>query len=283
MIKLLAITTFLVNLSFAQILDDGLTPAERFETGQMMSGSFSASNVLMCSQSALKQKLDKPLLSDNTLLSLSPYLTVKDQLSLINELINSALDLMTRELDISVMGRHVCTGFYNELESHIGNALSYDRGYIIFDFKLIQNLYSQEVRSFWMLDFLVFHEFAHQLQYWNNDLELIKTRQGLQNSRKIELAADCVAGALLGLKYRNRYTPEDYSSTFSGLVGASKLLGDYNKNHPSHHGTPLERIMAIRYGSDLSKGSSNLSSEQNHNSTYLFSKCYDFIESLDSF
>jgi hypothetical protein len=251
---LVMIIAFLFSFSAFALgaLDDGLTPAQRYSAGLMFSGAHDSQELLYCSPAARAANIPKAI-DNEVVLHVFPNggsIVVKDQLVQINKIINSTLSTLSS--DSAVKNRSVCTGFYFEESSHVGNALSMGEGYLIFDYRLFQFLYAlpDEKRSSWVYEFLVLHEFAHQLQYWNNDIEVSKTLNRLQNSRTPELAADCTAGALLRLNNLN-LSPILYAVSFRGVQGAAEALGDYKKTADDHHGTPAERLAAATYGSQL--------------------------------
>lgn len=238
--------------AFAQLIDDGLSPYERYSQGFQISGAYNADNMLYCSSNAKAKHIPQALSGDTVLKTLTGFnaLTVKAEVEQVNSIINRALNTLNFFGDTTTQNRYVCVGFYEDKGNHMGNALSLVHGYLIFDFKLIENLYSlpDDKRTFWVHNFLVLHEFAHQLQYWNEDEEVLKTLKGEQNAKNPELAADCTAAALL--KLMNLGLPQEiYNLSFQGVMGAAELLGDFDKDHPSHHGTPVERQLAASYGS----------------------------------
>jgi hypothetical protein len=255
MIKtLVMMSAFLFSFSaFALgILDDGLTPAQRYGAGFKTQGAHDSQEILYCSPAARAANIPKAI-DNKVVLHVFPNggsIVVKDQLLEINKIINSTLSTLTS--DSAVKNRSLCTGFYFEESSHVGNALSMGEGYLIFDYRLFQFLYAlpDDKRSSWVYEFLVLHEFSHQLQYWNNDIEMLKTLNHLQNARSPELAADCTAGALLRLNNLN-LSEDLYEISFKGVIGAAEALGDYDNTAADHHGTPAERVAAATYGSQL--------------------------------
>ena len=280
---LLCIVLFITgSLAHAQLVDDGLSPYERHTHGFQISGAYNASNVLYCSAEAKAKHIPQALSNDTVLKALTSghFVTVDQEITDINNVISRALQTLSFFGDAKTQNRYVCVGFYQDKGNHMGNALSLVHGYLIFDYKLIENLYAlpDDKRTFWVQNFLILHEFAHQLQYWNNDEEVLKTLKGEQSSKKPELAADCTAAALL--KLMNLGLPQEvYDLSFKGVIGAAELLGDFDKESPSHHGTPVERQFAASYGSgyisqlqnDLSMGRITVSSQS------ILRECNKFV------
>lgn len=284
-VSILMISTLLalgINAEGLHPLDDGLTPLMKFESGHKVSGVYSAYDVFYCSQSARKENIPNALPEDTvlTILENKKEVTIKNNLTMLNPLIKEMLDLLIANGDINAVNKHICTGYFNDLEAEHGNAFSFVQGYLIFDFKLFQYLFGlpDHLRSSWVIDFLALHEFAHQLQYWNLDEEIIKALQQKQSSKVSELSADCTASALLA--YKNMGLSEElYNISFTGVLGAAGALGDYNTQAQSHHGTPLERITAAAYGEKLisSQKVSILTGNIKITSGYLISSCNTYV------
>lgn len=251
-VYLFLITTFLCSANGLELTDDGKTPLERFMAeNRIHSGTYSVYNPLYCSQNAVKKHLPELLKPDTVVKTLNNghQVTVGGNMSILLPIISKALNLLNANNDIFTAGKHICVGFFNDEKAVIGNAYSYTHGYMIFDFKMIQYLYDlpDARRSSWVYDFLALHEFSHQLQYWNGDKNMLDALQQKQTSRKSELAADCSAGALLALV--NIKLPDDlYQVSSVGISGAANALGDYNTEAQDHHGKPLEREKAAKYG-----------------------------------
>jgi hypothetical protein len=262
----------------AQLLDDGLSPRERSEQGWQLTGPHSAYQSLYCSQSARQKFIPQALAEDQGLKTLNDgrVVTVREELNLIHAVLNKAFTALESQGDSTVQGKNICTGFYFEEKSHLGNALSLTQGYLIFDYRLFQRLYDlpEGQRSFWVYDFVVLHEFAHQLQYWNEDVEVVKTLSGLQSSRVPELAADCAAAGMLRLAHPD-LSDELFDLSFQGVMGAAQALGDFEFDDPTHHGTPLERTFAASYGAGLVRRSSPVGLAVT--SRFLLNSCNQFI------
>ncbi len=276
---------FLSLISFSLVaqaqLDNGLTPLQRYDQGQRTQGAFSLDNWIMCSQKARNQYVPE-VVNDETILTVTDQgalITAAGQNSIVTDVINQSLDSLARQGDTKTLGRHVCVGFYFGAPEHVtGNASSHTFGYLLFDYRAIENLYSIKNRSFWVHHYLILHELAHQLQYWNNDQEVQKTFQGLQTAKKPELAADCLAGALFRLNHLG-LTKDLYDLSFKGVLEGAALIGDHSIGDPGHHGTPAERRFATGFGSslvaefeqELRDGTLRVTSE------YLLNRCNAFI------
>jgi hypothetical protein len=285
-IRLAIFYFFAVPLAQAQVsLDDGLAPLQKFEAGQKITGVYSIFNPVYCSQSARQEYLPQVLPTNTILKELQngTQVTLNANLNILATIIYRALDSLNENDDSIVVNKHICTGFYEDKELANGNAYSLGLGYLIFDFKLIQYLYNlpDASRSSWVFDFLALHEFAHQLQFWHQDIKLLEALQGKISSQASELAADCMASGLISLM-NIKLSKEIYDISFVGVLGAASALGDYNTLSQNHHGTPLQRIIAASYGN-------NLVIENKHNllekslkidSRFLLKQCNAFVVNL---
>jgi hypothetical protein len=262
-------------------LDNGLTPLERYNQGQRTQGAYSLDNWIMCSQSARAQYVSE-VVDDETVLAFSPQgvaITAGGQTSLVKQVVDLTLKNLANQGDVKATGRHLCVGFYFGAPDNVtGNASSSTIGYLIFDYRAVQHLYSIQNRSFWVHHYLILHEFSHQLQYWNDDVEVAKTFQGLQSSKKPELAADCMAGALF--KLNNLGLKKDlYDLSFSGVIEGATLIGDPHVNDPGHHGTPAERRFAVGFGSNMvgAMETALIDGSQKITSGELLNRCNSFV------
>lgn len=232
------------------LLDDGLSPLQRYINGAKISGVYKAENALYCSPQA-KNKFIPDALPESAILfqSGSTAVTAGVALNEINRIVRQALGTLNFYGDSATTDKYLCTAFYQDRDSHTGNAKSHVHGYMIFDYNLLQflNALPDENKSMWIYDFLVLHEFAHQLQYWNGDIEMQKSLSGEQSSKISELAADCTSAALLKLT-NLKISHKDFMQLFKGATGVASLLGDFAKEDRSHHGTPVERTFATSFG-----------------------------------
>ena len=238
------------NAQTLGLLDDGLSPLERYAAGTKITGVYKAENSLYCSPSA-KSKYIPEALPESTVHFQTRYssVTAGTALTEVNRIASQALATLSLYGDSETVNKYICTSFYREKESQTGNAKSHVHGYMIFDFNLFQHLNAlpDDKKSFWIYDFLVLHEFAHQLQFWNADEEMLRALKGEQSAKISELAADCTAAALLKLMNLN-LSQQEFAQLFQGATGVAHLLGDFSKDSLSHHGTPAERTFATSYG-----------------------------------
>lgn len=266
-----------------QLSDDGKTPLEQFMDKRYKSGVFSVYDALNCSQSASHKHLPELLSVDTVVKTLDngKQVTVENNMNILLPIIEKALNLLTSNNDIYTTGKHICAGFFKDEASINGNAFSFTHGYMIFDFRLIQYLYDlpDDKRSSWVYDFLALHEFSHQLQYWNGDKNMLDALQQKQSSKKSELAADCAAAALLVMQ--NTRLPDDlYKVSVVGIMGAANALGDFDVKSQTHHGTPVEREKAAKYGEwlvssqkdNINNGTLKLTSDS------ILKSCNSYIE-----
>lgn len=238
-------STLFSALSTAAPLDDGLTPKARAARKQIVSTH--AASILdkaQCSQQAFDQFLARELLlnADEKVKVGASNLTAQQlNQTLIDRIGGIIRDFSAFDLELSY--RSVCLGLYRIGDK---NALSHVQGYLLFDPSLIDYLNSSfEKRSMYSLDQVVFHELAHQFQYWFGD-----RFDSDENVRRSELTADCVAGTLLAREGK-RYSPDLWQITRKGMLEAAFDFGDFEFEDVNHHGIPLERYIAVNLGIDL--------------------------------
>jgi hypothetical protein len=85
------------------------------------------------------------------------------------------------------------------------------------------------------------HECGHIYQFQNGYMEALAGQTALL----VELHADYIAGLYLG---RDRSHSREHVEVFSHSLFSK---GDYDFNKPQHHGTPDQRVRAMRQGYDL--------------------------------
>lgn len=86
------------------------------------------------------------------------------------------------------------------------------------------------------LAYIVSHEYAHAMQ----------TAFGFRprSTRDLELQADCLAGAYMGLIPNLEFDRSDIRE----IGSLAHRLGDYARWHHDHHGTPRQRLQAVMLG-----------------------------------
>lgn len=136
--------------------------------------------------------------------------------------------------DISIMRQFFAVApafsFFDECERQYRNALASPQGYILFGRYLAAELGSSG--STLPVIAILAHEFAHIHQYANGWFS-----QG-PTAREFELEADAFAGFYGALQ--KAWAGEDLNAYYMALFAA----GDFNFNHPGHHGTPIQRLAA---------------------------------------
>lgn len=113
------------------------------------------------------------------------------------------------------------------------------RGTIAFGLNLLRTELSTEYGGAAIAG-IAAHEGAHIFQFFHPNRNLQQRLRG-PNARKQELHADFLAGYYFAATGRTER---------SLVVFANSLLhkGDYQYNDPDHHGTPTERVQAMRAG-----------------------------------
>ena len=96
------------------------------------------------------------------------------------------------------------------------------------------------------------HEYGHAVQFFlaaNDQSDAGDSMRRLfaraTSSRRVELLADCMAGIWLGDAARHGRSGTDQAAQ---SAAAMKAAGDYDFEHPQHHGTPAERSRAMAHG-----------------------------------
>ena len=88
------------------------------------------------------------------------------------------------------------------------------------------------------------HEFGHIAQYRSGVID--KLENAHSTVKYVELHADLLLGYYLGVRKREEPTLSMWASGHSLFE-----IGDYDFNHPQHHGTPRERISAAEAGFEM--------------------------------
>lgn len=226
------------------ILDHGLTPSERYHAGFREGGAQDINNAAHCSLSAAVRTVGGAIIPGNATLANigtkpAPAQFFTDR---IRQSVQRAIDKLAQLGDTEILDRRVCIGLYNWSEL---NARSYLMGYILVDPIAIREMWNLPNRSMFSDEQVYLHEFAHQLQYWyGNPYAKDPT------TKRSELAADCVASALLHVSWRG--LPTDLLSMEAlGMIASAERVGDDDVSSPHHHGTSEQRKNAVIAGKNL--------------------------------
>lgn len=236
--------------TFAQVslLDNGMSPAARYNAGQRMTGAYDVNQSFYCSQAAAKSTGFYS--SHKTFAADGKIRTIGQMTQQAVDGFNDAFRLFALTQDPVVKGHHICVGFYFEKEAGaMGNAEATLEGYIKFDPRLLSYIYSlpTNLRNQLSEKFIYFHEFAHQLQFWNHDPITFAALEGrIPTVRPVELAADCVASAMLWRDVRGNTWSD--AKNQNAILNAAEAVGDFEVLNSSHHGKPLERRQAVQAG-----------------------------------
>ncbi len=230
------------------------TPLERFLKGERIQGVFDINDSQSCSAIARQKVISQyRVLADDAFVfrnSRGENLLAGRLSRTLREELLRPLTLLQRALDPAVAGKHICAGLYaaTGVGQDSPNALSHPAGYVIFDHSFLRQIYTMPGISMAAHDFIVFHEFAHQLQAWNEDPAFVGFVTGKRQARVAELKADCAAATLLTLWIADHWPKEVAPSQIEGVKNVAYQIGDTNLFHPSHHGKPEERLRATQYG-----------------------------------
>lgn len=105
------------------------------------------------------------------------------------------------------------------------------------------------------------HECGHVLQFFSDYGRVLTS--GQQTGRAMELHADFLAGYYLGFQKPN----DTWLRSFEQSL---REKGDWNFNHPLHHGTPDERVHAMTQGYRLGLAKASLRSAADRGVEHVF-------------
>ena len=171
--------------------------------------------------------------------------------------LGALLDHLRSNGDEIAARRHVCVGMA-DFSPQGPNARSYPAGYIMVDPRVLAFIQSQHPESLLRGSENMFlaHEFAHQVQFWNAPQPFFTD----PSVRRLELAADCVAGALerssAASAWKALGSPASAANGFQSyatraLADQAHFVGDDDVNSEHHHGRPAERLRAVLAGADI--------------------------------
>jgi len=96
-------------------------------------------------------------------------------------------------------------------------------------------------------EYVLFHEFGHQVQYRNRVFDDPPFDNDPENTRRYELMADALAAYYghhpKGATFQNKRVEAMSMSAFA--------VGDCYYESPGHHGTPNQRAKAVKFATDL--------------------------------
>jgi hypothetical protein len=127
----------------------------------------------------------------------------------------------------------------DECDPSQANALATPDGYILFGRYLAAQLIQRTGTSLPIASVLA-HEWGHRLQFTYGWMQQVEP-----TVRRTELEADMWSGLYMGLM--KSWAGPQMQSFFQTLFD----MGDFNFNHPSHHGTPNQRLAAGATGLTL--------------------------------
>ena len=248
------------------------TPLERHQGGDSTFGVYPVFDGVKCPVPAFRklglQPLSPEVLLGKSGLSQEP-ITVRTLTKGIVKTLRPIYFGLWNRSDPMLFSRYICVGmFHDDQAGYKGNAWSFRAGYMFFDNRAFQYLLNlpDEMRSASSIDFLILHEFAHQLQYWNHFFNYgskprfnnLVVQEVLNDGpvKKLELAADCVAAALYSLPYR-RQDDAFFEMAVKGLLIGAFAYGGPDNGSKHFHGTPQERRQAVINGIGLVRNLKN--------------------------
>lgn len=256
------------------LLDDGLSPAERWQKGVRVFGVFDLQDPLRCSQVAARNNLGTTGFPPDQVLGqnvMGAPITARGFAATQRSVLEAALDELKAHGDKDVVGRHICTGL-GSFGERGANAVSLEAGYIVSDPRIVNLINALPNRTMFSLDMIVVHELAHQFQYWYGNPFKNDSRV-----RRSELAADCVAASLIAVRWTQSWTLQFAAD---GVVAASVAVGDLEYQGRGHHGTPVEREIAAVQGVNMAlqqlRDGTRLGSRQ------LLAQCNAFVAERDA-
>ena len=162
-----------------------------------------------------------------------------------------ALDLYLGKCSISAsywFGVHPAFGYYDDSDGPNAFATPVrlfgggkDEGTVLFGNKFLHQQLGRGMESATALAVIVAHEFAHIYQYGHSCESACPSR---------ELEADFLAGWMLA---RHAKDQSDFKISADPAEAAAVMFsyGDYLFNAPGSHGTPEQRLRAVRRGFSL--------------------------------
>lgn len=245
MIRLLPTFLLLLSLPAFAHLDHQLSPRQRFQLGVREGGVQDINDPLFCSPSAKARLFGPGVIANERYLTtvnvgrmIRAEVYVKDIQATIAKAVRSLVIAGDRE----ILEQRVCVGLYDWQSI---NARSYEQGYILVDPLVIQEMQNLPNRSMFSDHMVYLHEYAHQLQYrFGNPFAADA------NTRRSELAADCVGSALLTFSWRG-LSQDILGMEALGVLAAAERVGDNNVDEPDHHGTSAERAKAVELGQSI--------------------------------
>ena len=114
-------------------------------------------------------------------------------------------------------------------------------GTVLFGERLLRRLMSGTDHPDVAVTAICAHEYGHVLQFKRGLIQQL--RAGQATVKRAELHADYLAGYYAG---RRKLDKPDYPAAV--FAHTQHSFGDNQVNHPSHHGTPVERANAIIMG-----------------------------------
>jgi hypothetical protein len=123
----------------------------------------------------------------------------------------------------------------------LSNALGRADGSVMLGIRLLNKLLQEPEAPDAQIAAVCAHEFGHICQFKHNVISILE--KGYRTAKRVELHADYLAGAFAGLR---RLQKSDFPAAVVAL--AQFNVGDHQKDHPDHHGTPEERGQAVVQG-----------------------------------
>jgi hypothetical protein len=245
----LVVTPFALPESRAQTLkplDHGLTPLER---SAFEAGVFAAHDFTKCSIRARVEKVNLPDLipaEQNIPIGLRAIPASKLNVGLVDTIQKAIQLFVDMRNDRDLRTKNLCVGLYNFGEI---NAFSHVDGYLFFDPSLLDHfLAGFNDRTMLSLDMVVYHELAHQFEFWYGD-----AFENDATYKRSELTADCVAAYINAALYRFRFGEEGWNLSKKGILKAVESIGDFQYENRNHHGTPAERYKSAQLGIEIAE------------------------------
>lgn len=169
-----------------------------------------------------------------------------------------------------LLPHQVCVGLYDDGDRP--NAVALGQATILFGSSLFRKLERMPARSE-LLSMVVLHEFAHSLQnFHGEDYSVGQGGQVLQlvSTRRKELVADCLAGAL----FARQHPPLLSMTANQALADLFTYLGDAHA--VGNHGMSCQRSLAFTHGQELARQPSRTGFE--HRSGPLLASCRSFVD-----
>lgn len=188
--------------------------------------------------------------------------------------LSSMMSFLREHMDLAVWGRHLCVGMYDFVKP---NAFAHPTGFVYLNLDILG-----QVRN---PDAVLYHEFAHELQHWNDEpfMKDVMPDGVTSSARRSELQADCVGSALMGLMIGSKSMSTVTWHVTSETIREDFLsMGDFNTTHSNHHGGKVARGFSSQAGIRYANALIQQGELADIKSKLILDHCSAFIQRMDA-